>query len=163
MRSFLLLGLFLGLFASAASAQVVNPDPQGLKQRLRGQYLSNDTAQAIINLYSRRQAGGASWMVAGALSALRIATAGNNSQTVGNGYVVQDNSSNTGVVFLVATPFLGYGLSKILRFSNGNLEQALTAYTTGQHLPKSLRRKLKPRFFSQPIVNYKPVPVKPAN
>ena len=33
---------------------------QTFKQRLRGQYLQSDTAQAIINLYSRRQAGGAS-------------------------------------------------------------------------------------------------------
>lgn len=162
MRKFLLLGFFLGLFASAASAQVVNPDPQGFKQRLRGQYLSNDTAQAIINLYGRRQAGGASWMIGGALSAVRIATASNTSQSTGSSYAMQDNSSSAGAVFLVATPFIGYGLSKTLRFSNGNLEKTLTAYAAGQHLPKSLRRKLKPRFFNQPIVNYKAVPVAPA-
>lgn len=145
-----------------AFAQVVNSDPQGFKQRLRGQYLSNDTAQAIINLYGRRQAGGAGWMAAGLLTAVRIATA-SSTQATGSPYVVQDNSSNVGAIFVVTTPVLGYGLAKLLRFSNGRLERLLTAYAAGQPLPRSLRRKLKPRFFNQPIVNYKAVPVKPAN
>lgn len=163
MHKFLLLGVFVGLFSTPASAQVGNPDPQGFKQRLRGAYLSNDTAQAIINLYSRRQAGGASWMVGSALTALRVATAASGPQAVSNGYAGQDNSSNSGAAFLFVTPFLGYGLGKMLHYRNGNLEKALTAYAAGQHLPKSLRRKLKPRFFNQPIVNYKAVPVRPAN
>ncbi|AWM34725.1 hypothetical protein [Hymenobacter nivis] len=125
--------------------------------------MHNDTAQAIINLYGRRQAGGAGWMVAGALSAVRIATASNTTSSNYSGYAVQNEGPNVGAVFLVASPILGYGLSKMLRFGNGRLERTLTAYAAGQPLPRSLRRKLKPRFFNQPIINYKAVPVKAAS
>lgn len=163
MHKLLLIALLVGLFGFRGAAQGLENDPQGLKQRLRSQYLHNDTAQAIINLYGRRQAGGAGWMVAGALSAVRIATASNTTSSNYGGYAVQNEGPNVGAVFLVASPILGYGLSKMLRFGNGRLERTLTAYAAGQPLPRSLRRKLKPRFFNQPIINYKAVPVKAAS
>lgn len=139
---------------------------QQFKQRLRGKYLHNDTAQAIITLYSRRQAGGVSWMVASALSALRIGLGASSTSNPSNSpYYTSsssDTGSNVGVAFLVATPFTAYGLGKLLHYSNTHLEQVLTSYAAGQALPRSLRRKLKPRFFQQPIINYKEIKVKPA-
>jgi len=94
--------------------------------------------------------------------AVRIATA-SSTTTTNSTYVVHDDAPSTGAVFLIASPIAAYGLGKMLHYSNGNLEKALTSYAAGQHLPTSLRRKLKRRFFSQPIVNYKAVPVRPAN
>ncbi len=130
---------------------------QTFKQRLRGLYLQNDTAQAIINLYSRRQAGGASWIVASTLAAVRIATA-NSSTTTNNSYVGRDDSSSPGLVFLIASPIAAYGVGKIVHYSNGHLQRILTDYAAGKPLAHSLQRKLKPRFFNQSIIPYKPVP-----
>ena len=158
----LLLSAFFGLTIHSTFAQVTQPslESETFKQQLRSQYLKNDTAQAIINLYGRRQAGGASWMVSGALAAARLATSGGSTTTV-NGMVVDQQSTNIGAILLATTPVLGYGLSKMLRYSNGHLEQQLTAYGAGQPLPRNLRRKLKKRFFDQPIINYKRVSAAP--
>lgn len=167
----LLLCLLL-LAGLAAPARAQNPvqgesvASQQLKQRLRGEYLHNDTAQAIITLYSRRQAGGVGWVIGAILSAVRIGTASSGTTTSYGGYSPgnSDGSSNLGAAFLIATPLMAYGVGKVLHYSNGHLEQVLTAYAAGQPLPRSLRRKLKPRFFAAPIVKYKSVdaiPVKP--
>lgn len=153
--SFLLLCL-LGGGALHAQESVAS---QSFKQRLRGQYLQSDTAQAIINLYARRQGGGAGWIVASALSAARIASAPNSTSI--NGTVVREES-NAGAAFLVALPIAGYGAGKMLHYSNGHLEHVLTDYAAGKPLPRSLKRKLKRRFFAQPIMPYKPVPAQPA-
>jgi hypothetical protein len=161
--------LFSGMLAFTATAALAqNSAPPGslasetFKQHLRAQYLANDTAQALINLYSRRQAGGASWIVGSALAAARIATSGNSSTTTGSGYVVEDNSNNAGAAFLVAVPIIAYGVAKLVHYRNSSLEQILTGYAAGQPLTRRLRRKLKPRFFDQPIIEYTPVPVTPA-
>jgi hypothetical protein len=137
----LLLSALLGLFASTAQAQapITNLPSETFKQRLRAQYLQNDTAQAIINLYSRRQGGGASWITGSALAGARAAASGAGESTV------------------ALVPFVAYGASKLVRFSNNNLEQTLTAYAAGQPLPLRTRRKLKRRFFNQPIIQYTPV------
>lgn len=134
---------------------------QTFKQHLRGQYLQNDTAQAIINLYSRRQAGGAGWILSAGLAAARMATA-NSTTTTNNSYVVHDDAPSAGLVFLIASPIAAYGVGKIVHYSNGHLEHILTDYAAGKPLAHSLRRKLKPRFFGQPIINYKPVKVQAA-
>ncbi|NVO85948.1 hypothetical protein [Hymenobacter terrestris] len=131
------------------------------KQRLRNQYLQNDTAQALINLYGRRQGGGVSWITSSALAALRIATAGGS--TIGSGpYAVQQEGPGVGEALLVAIPFMGYGISKLVRFGNSNLEKTLTSYAAGQPLPAGVRCRLKPRFFDQPIIQYKTIPAVPA-
>ncbi|QJX47325.1 hypothetical protein HMJ29_10395 [Hymenobacter taeanensis] len=142
----LLISGLVCLFAGAALAQspTTNLPSETFKQRLRAQYLQNDTAQAIINLYSTRQGGGAGWLTASALSAGRAAASG----------------AGGGTVALV--PFVAYGVSKLVRFSNKNLEQTLTAYAAGQPLPRSTRRRLKSRFFAQPIIQYTPVQATPA-
>lgn len=161
----LISGLLLSLSSLAAHAQ--DDLSQGsladatFKQKLRSQYLQNDTAQALINLYGRRQGGGASWITSSALAALRIATSGGS--TVGSGpYAVQQEGPGVGEALLAALPFMGYGVSKLVRFSNSNLEKTLTSYAAGQPLPAAVRRRLKPRFFSLPIIQYKPIPVVPA-
>lgn len=148
-----------------AQAQGESLESQQFKQRLRSQYLQNDTAQAIINLYGRRQAGGVGWMVAAVLSAVRIGTASSTTTTNYGGYgsSASDGGNNMGVAFLAATPILAYGAGKLVHYSNGHLNQVLTDYAAGQPLPRALRRKLKPRFFAQPIVKYKEIKVKPAN
>jgi hypothetical protein len=170
MTKLLLFLLTLTLLASPARAQTPVPGEdlasQQLKQRLRGEYLHNDTAQAIITLYSRRQAGGVGWVIAAILSAVRIGTASTGTTTSYGGYSPgnTDGSSNVGAAFLIATPLIAYGVGKVLHYSNGHLEQVLTAYGAGQPLPRALRRKLKPRFFQTPIVQYKSInatPVKP--
>lgn len=161
--------LFLGFLSMSlgpafAQAQGETIESKQFKQRLRGQYLQNDTAQAIINLYGRRQAGGVSWAIASILSAVRIGTAYSGTTTYG-GYSAgnSDGGNNMGAAFLIATPLMAYGVGKVLHYSNAHLEQTLTAYAAGQPLPRSLRRKLKPRFFAQPIVKYKEIKVKAAN
>lgn len=166
MQKQLLLAILLSLGIGSAAAQNPITDEslpsQQFKQRLRGQYLHSDTAQAIINLYGRRQAGGVSWAVAAVLSAVRIGTASSGSTNYG-GYTTQpDNSNNMGVAFLAATPFMAYGVGKLVHYSNAKLARVLTAYAAGQPLPHALRRKLKPRFFNVPIIKYTPVKYKPA-
>ena len=133
-------------------------ESQSFKQKLRGRYLQNDTAQAIISLYSTRQMGGASWILGAALTAARIASSPN--RTTVNGVVVREESNAVGAVF--ALPFVAYGVGKLMHYSNGKLETILTNYAAGQPLPRALRRKLKRRFFAQPIIQYKTVPVQPA-
>jgi hypothetical protein len=151
------------LLLSLGTAKAQQPVPgeavasQQLKQRLRSQYLHNDTAQAIITLYSRRQAGGIGWVISSLLSAVRIGTAASTTTTYGGYTTQQDNSGNMGAVFLIATPIAAYGVAKLVHYSNANLSRTLTAYGEGQPLPRSLRRKLKPRFFQEPIVKYKKV------
>ncbi|NVO31341.1 hypothetical protein [Hymenobacter lapidiphilus] len=63
-------GLLLGLGCLTATAQdFYSPDVATFKQKPRSRYLHNDTAQAIINLYGKRQADGASWILSSALLA----------------------------------------------------------------------------------------------
>lgn len=159
-RVLILFLLLLGCH-SAAQAQQETLASQTHKQQLRSQYLTNDTAQAIINLYGRRQAGGATWIVTSALAAARLATSGGSTTTI-NGAVTRETAPS-GAAFLVAVPFVGYGVGKLVHYSNGKLDQVLAAYAAGQPLPRSLRRKLKPRFFSQPIIPYKVVSTNAAN
>ncbi|RYU72685.1 hypothetical protein [Hymenobacter persicinus] len=154
--------LFLSLSSTPLFAQQESLESLTRKQGLRNQYLHNDTAQAIINLYGRRQGGGVSWIVGSALAAARIATAPSNNQVVGGGYVVQENTNNGALAFVFAAPFAAYGAGKLLHYSNGKLEMVLTNYAAGKPLARSLRRKLKPRFFNQPIIDYKPVEAVPA-
>jgi hypothetical protein len=78
-KRLLLLLLFACTLRPAAAQNPATDESlasQQFKQRLRGQYLRNDTVQAIINLYGRRQAGGVGWMVAAGLSALRFSLGG---------------------------------------------------------------------------------------
>jgi hypothetical protein len=159
-KRLLLLSLILGMGTMAAQAQETLAS-QTYKQRLRNQYLQNDTAQAIINLYSRRQAGGAGWIVGAGLAAVRIGTASNTTTT--NGAVRRDNSGDAGMAALFALPFAGYGAGKIVHYSNSKLDHILADYAAGKPLARSLRRKLKPRFFSEPIIKYQPVKTQPAN
>lgn len=152
----LLLLLLLGLGCQgAALAQQESLESQTRKQQLRNQYLTNDTAQAIITLYTRRQLGGAGWIFSSALAAARVIISGGNTTTI-NEVVVDREPAPVGAAFLVATPFAAYGVSKLVRFSNSKLDRVLTEYAAGKPLPRSLRRKLKPRFFAQPIIQYKP-------
>lgn len=136
---------------------------QQFKQRLRSQYLTNDTAQAVITLYGKRQVGGVSWVVGALLSAVRIGTASNSTPSYGGYGAQQDTGNNMGAAFLIATPIMAYGVGKVVHYSNANLNRVLTAYAAGQPLPHALRRKLRPRFFKEPIVRYKAVKYKPAN
>jgi hypothetical protein len=165
----LLLFLLLACTLHPAAAQNPVTDEslasKQYKQRLRGQYLHNDTAQAIITLYGRRQAGGVGWMTAAALSALRFSLGGGSSTSLNTSPYYQpsrsDDGANVGVALLASAPFAAYGLGKLLHYSNAHLNEVLTAYAAGQPLPRALRRKLKPRFFAAPIVKYKEVKIKP--
>lgn len=163
---FRLVGLSALLWLTTATFSLaqapINLPSETFKQQLRNKYLQSDTAQAIINLYSRRQAGGASWMVGGGLAAARLATSGGRTVSSGPGYTVYQEAPSPGIVLLASLPFVGYGLGKLLHYGNVPLEKQLTAYAAGQPLPRSLRRKLQPRFFNAPIIDYKPVTETPA-
>jgi hypothetical protein len=167
LKQLLLAALLCLGFAPARAQNPVTDEglaSQQLKQRLRAQYLTNDTAQAIITLYGKRQAGGVGWVVAALLSAVRVGTASNNTPSYGGyGAPQQDTGSNMGAAFLFATPLVAYGVGKVVHYSNANLSRVLTAYGAGQPLPHALRRKLRPRFFKEPIVRYKQVKYKPVN
>ena len=156
LRFLLLFGLFVALGGTAHAQQ--NMASETFKQRLRGKYLQNDTAQAIITLYSIRQMGGASWVAGGVLAAVRIAT-GNSGSTNQNGYGSRTETPGLGLSLLVASPFLAYGVGKIIHYSNANLEHILIDYAAGKPLARGMRRKLKPRFFRLPIMKYQRVPV----
>ena len=160
---YLLLFLCLLGVGGTAHAQVQQESLESAthKQRLRSQYLHNDTAQAIINLYGKRQAGGASWIAGAVLAAVRVAV-GSTTPQPSSAYVTPDNSASPAAAFLVASPIMAYGVGKLVHYSNGHLEQVLGRYAAGQPLPRALRRKLKPRFFAQPIIEYKAVPVQAA-
>lgn len=160
-RRVLLLLFILTLSGGALRAQE-SAGAKTFKQRLRGEYLHSDTAQAIINLYGTRQAGGASWILAAGLAALRIATASGGTGSSYGGTAVRDNGNNGGLAFLLATPIVAYGAGKLVHYSNGRLQRVLTNYAAGQPLAPGLRRKLKPRFFAQPIIQYQPVNARPA-
>ena len=151
--------LFAFLLLSGAAHAQQNMASETFKQRLRGQYLRNDTAQAIIALYSTRQAGGAGWVAAGILAAVRISIGASNTGNQGP-YGSSAAPPNIGVVLLVASPVLAYGAGKIIHYSNAKLARTLTDYAAGKPLSRALRRKLKPRFFNQPIVEYQRVPVR---
>ena len=163
LHRYLLLFLLLTGAVGSARAQQESLASATFKQRLRAQYLHNDTAQAIINLYSKRQAGGASWIVAAALSATRLAIGTTTPQPANSYAPRQDNSVNPAVAFLVASPIMAYGVGKLAVYSNHHLETVLADYAAGKPLPRALRRKLAPRFFAQPIIQYEKVKVKPAN
>ena len=115
----LLISLLLLGFARAGNAQTAD---ESTKQRLRSQYLQNDTAQAIINLYSRRQAGGAGWIGGGILAVTRAALAGGGSD---NNSFPPRQDPGVAPYFIAASPFVAYGTSKLVRFSNGSLEKTL--------------------------------------
>lgn len=159
--------LCLPLFAARAQNPVTDEslESQQFKQRLRSKYLHNDTAQAIITLYSTRQAGGVGWIVGSITSGLTTALVNRTSVDSSPYYKPAQPSTGErlGVAALVVTPLVGYGTAKLIHYSNAHLEQVLAAYAAGQPLSSTLRRRLKPRFFAQPIVQYKDVPVKPAN
>lgn len=159
----LLLSLLLFAFGTGSLRAQESLESQTFKQRLRGQYLHNDTAQAIINLYGVRQAGGAGWILSAGLAAVRIATSPNQTTTTyGGTTTVTDRGDNTALAFLFAAPFAAYGTGKLVHYSNGKLDRILADYAAGKPLAPALRRKLKPRFFKQPIIKYQPVKVVPA-
>ena len=155
-KTVLLLVVFVFALRPAAAQNPVTDESRAskqFKQQLRAKYLHNDTAQAIITLYGRRQAGGVTWMTAAALSALRFSLGGGSSTSLNPSPYYQpsrsDAGANVGVALLATAPFAAYGLGKLLHYSNA------------QPLPRALRRKLKPRFFAAPIVQYKEVKIKP--
>lgn len=130
------------------------------KQQLLARYGQRDTARAVINLFARRQGGGAVWLVSTGIAMARIATTP-TSQTTFNGVVTEEEYS-AAPALLVGTIFGGYGASKLIRFSNSRLEQTLQSYDEGKGLPKWVSRRLKRRFFTSPIIEYKDVKAKPA-
>lgn len=165
-RLLFLLLLTASLRPAFGQAMGENIQSQQFKQQLRSQYLHNDTAQAIITLYGRRQAGGVSWIVAASLSALRLAIGGSTTTPASSPYYTpstSDSGVNAAASLLVATPLIAYGVGKLAHYSNAHLSQVLTAYGAGQPLPHALRRKLKPRFFQAPIIKYKEVKYQAVN
>ncbi|MGI4874263.1 MAG: hypothetical protein ACRYFX_24150 [Janthinobacterium lividum] len=145
----LLLALLLSLALRPAAAQhmIVGESrvSQEFKQHLREQYASNDTAQAIINLYCQRQSRASIWILG--------ATTGSLTSVYFNGTLrdAEHNPPGVGtriaIAALAVLPVASYGVAELRRYSNAHLNQVLTAYATGQPLPRSLRRKLKRRFF----------------
>lgn len=128
---------------------------------------AEDTIQAITMLYSRRRMGGASWIFGGTLAGIRVLTAASQEKTVSGSYgtVVVDEGADGGAIAGGIGMILlidGYGLSKILRFSAAKQAALIADVRAGRPLPATVRRRLKPRFFTQPIIQYKQVKVKPA-
>ncbi|MGI4874741.1 MAG: hypothetical protein ACRYFX_26600 [Janthinobacterium lividum] len=147
-----LLLLLLSLTLRPAAAQTIIGESlasRQFKQQLREQYAHNDTAQAIINLYSRRQSHAGIWIqgsVIGALTSVFF-----NGAQYDTDYKPLGIGARLGIGALVAMPVVGYSVAKLKRYSNAHLDQLLTAYAAGQPLPRSLRRKLKQRFFRASI------------
>ncbi|GAA4371796.1 hypothetical protein GCM10023186_00660 [Hymenobacter koreensis] len=114
-------------------------------------YGQKDTAVAIINLFAKRQGGGAAWLVTSGIATVRgyAASRGANQRSI-NGVVVDESDANPAPVFIIGGLAAGYGVSKLVRFSNGRLEETLTSYAAGKPLPTWVRRRLKPKFFQAP-------------
>ncbi len=149
--------LALGALVLPARAQrdaYETRESSSLKMRLREQYRGNDTAQALISLYGRRQGGGATYIIGGVAGAVRGATA------TTTGYHQTDGGG--GVLLLTLLPFVGLGINKLVRFSNNRLESNLALYAAGEPLPYWLKRRLRRRDFQREIIKYTPVAPTPA-
>ncbi|MBC7448077.1 MAG: hypothetical protein H7330_08465 [Hymenobacteraceae bacterium] len=145
--------LALGARALPARAQrdaYESRESSSVKMRLREQYRHNDTAQALISLYGRRQGSGAIYIVGGVAGAARGATA-----TPTTGYHQTDGGG--GVLLLTMLPFVGLGINKLVRFNNNRLESNLALYAAGEPLPHWLKRRLRRRDFQREIIKYTPV------
>ncbi|KUG09337.1 hypothetical protein [Solirubrum puertoriconensis] len=126
------------------SAAVVAPVQSQVAKRTA----STDTIMAVMKLFSRRRGGGAGWVASAGLVTLRGYVASRNANTTTiNGVVVEQSDADVTPVLLVGGAVAAYGVSKLVRFSNGRLDEVLDAYNQGQPLPQWVQRRLKPKFF----------------
>ncbi|WP_188559466.1 hypothetical protein [Hymenobacter glacieicola] len=124
---------------------------QTFKQQMLMHYATSDTARAIINLFAKRQGGGALWVImSGLYTARGLVAAQGAYRTTINGVVVEERDADVTPVVLIGSLGAGYGVSKLARFSNGRLEQTLQDHSQGKPLPTWIRRRLKPKFFEAP-------------
>lgn len=112
------------------------------KEYLRQRYAADREARAVIHLYDRKQSGGALWLIFGGGF-----IAGISSQT-------GTKTSSSGTTTFTVTP-AGYaffallfgapGISKLTRFSNRRLYEALKEYDEQRALSPFVLKKLRPR------------------
>ncbi|GAB3578948.1 hypothetical protein [Hymenobacter daeguensis] len=100
-----------------------------------GAALHADTVQAVHRMFGKHRTGGIVWTIIGAAFAGRIAGASAGGSGNGSGTVV-------GIVALGGIP-AGIGVGKLVRFSAGREDAAISAYEQGKALPHYVQRRLK--------------------
>lgn len=100
-----------------------------------GAALHADTVQAVHRMFSKHRTGGIVWSIIGAAFAGRIAGA----SAGGSG-----NSGGTvaGIVVFGGIP-AGIGVGKLVRFSAGREDAAISTYEAGKALPRYIQRRLR--------------------
>ena len=168
-KQLLLAGLLLSASATTYAQRPAAADSlaRSLAVATLSTAAAEDTVQALNLLYARRRMGGISWMLGGTLGGVRTLTAASQPTTINTSYgpmTIDDGASAGGLLAGAGVMLLvdGYGLSKLVRFSRGKQMALTAAVRAGQPLPPDVRRRLKSRFFTQPIVPYKAVTYKSA-
>ncbi|KAA9332024.1 hypothetical protein F0P96_11060 [Hymenobacter busanensis] len=97
-----------------------------------------DSADAVRTLFRKRRNGGTAFTAVGSLVLLRGVLFGGGS------------GASIGASAIVAAPFLGIGIGKLVRFGSKKEEEYVKAYRQGKPLPHSIRKRLRPDYFRLP-------------
>ncbi|RPD47131.1 hypothetical protein DNI29_13365 [Hymenobacter sediminis] len=125
--------LFLGVSASA-SAQQVPAFPL-------------DTVQAMQRMFHKHRTGGWIWTAVGSVFAVRIASVAAGSSAT-DGFASTAGGTVVGVGLFGGVP-AGIGIGKLTRFSKAKEQQTIELYQKSGILPPYVRKRLKPKYFSQ--------------
>ncbi len=112
------------------------------KAYLSQRYANDKEAKAAIHLFARKQTGGGLWLGTGAVAIGVIAS--QTGTTTTNSGTTTFNVTPLGYGILVGL-FGGVGVSKLLRFSNNKLFEALLEYDQRGHLPSKVVDRLRKR------------------
>ncbi|OON66873.1 hypothetical protein [Hymenobacter sp. CRA2] len=104
-----------------ASATITKPGP--------------DSVQAVHTLFRKRRNGGTVFTAIGGLVGL---------QSILDGPFDVSRAGSAAV----AVPFLGYGISKLVRFGSKKEEAIIKQYQQGKPLPAAIRKRLRPEYFA---------------
>lgn len=146
-RSVILLSLLLS-FSLVSNAQTAPAEPllkpqevtDNYKKYLYKRYAGNEQATQVINLFAKRQTGGALWVGSG-VAVIGLVASQTGSKSDGNGGTTTFTVTPLGWGVLLGL-FGGVGIGKLARFSNEKLYQAFVEYDKNQAFPVAIQEKL---------------------
>jgi hypothetical protein len=124
------------------------------KHVLYARYIGDDTAKAVVHLFSRRRVGGILWSVFGGyylLSAITTPSTTTRTSYVGGYKTTQtvDNSGSKVVSGVIGVAFGAIGLGKLTRFSHQRLYEVMLAHEQNQPYPPEVLWKLRQKDFQR--------------
>ncbi|WP_400194120.1 hypothetical protein [Hymenobacter sp. B81] len=126
--------LLTALAAAGSHAQTTLPTtPQPPAPAAVSGQAGPDSVAAVRNLFRKRRNGGTLFTAIGSLVLVRGVLADGGGSVVGSA--------------LVAAPFLGVGVSKLVRFGSKREEAYIKQYQQGRPLPHHIRRRLRADYF----------------